>query len=134
MEYFKNFDDWNKLKKGIDKTIKTPFFNEREIWWCSLGVNIDIEMDGKNSLYSRPVLILKKINHKSIWIIPLTSTRKEGLYLYPLKNIDSSVSISQLKNISSKRLLRKEGRISIKEYAHIIIRIKYLLLTTTKNH
>ncbi len=137
MEYFKDFDTWNVRKKKIDATSIRLFFNEREIWRCSLGVNIDIEMDGKNQLYERPVLILKKINHQSAWILPITSTTKQNVYMYPLKAIGSHVSISQLRVISVKRLLRKESRITIEEYAQIIIRIKYLLTAhneTSPNH
>lgn len=36
-------------------------FYEREIWWCSLGVNIGFEQDGTNDLFERPVLVIKKI-------------------------------------------------------------------------
>lgn len=46
----KDFDKWNNRKKIIDqKEISNQmFFNEREIWWGSLGVNIGYEQDGKN--------------------------------------------------------------------------------------
>lgn len=135
--YLKDFDNWNIKKKEINASSSELFFNEREIWWCSLGINIDVEMDGKNCFYERPVLILKKINYRSAWILPLTSTRKDSIYLYPLKTMDSSVAISQIRNISNKRLIRKEARISIEEYVHIIIRLKYLLTfpnETSPNH
>lgn len=126
-KYIKNFDKWNSKKKSINNLEGRPFFNEREIWWCSIGVNIDIEMDGKSDYYERPVLIIKKINNQSAWILPITSTNKENPYIYPLRNNESFVSLSQFRSISSKRLLRKESRISIEEFAHIIIRLKYLL-------
>lgn len=84
-------------------------------------------MDGKNKDFERPVLILKKINNTSALILPITSTYKDNSYIYPLNSGVSYVSISQLKNISTKRLLRKEGRISESEFAQIIIRIKFLL-------
>ena len=127
MEYEKDFDGWNKRKQEINSSKDAPFFNEREIWWCSLGINVDIEMDGKNDLYERPVLILKKINNISAWILPISSKYKDNSYIYPLRTFNSSVSISQWKNISAKRLIRKEVRISVEEFAHIIIRIKFLL-------
>lgn len=127
MEYEKDFDGWNRKKQQINLSKKEPFFNERDIWWCSLGINIDTEMDGKNELYERPVLILKKINQRSAWILPVSTKYKNNSYIYQLKNSQSCVSISQWKNISAKRLIRKEGRISIDEFAHIIIRIKFLL-------
>jgi len=126
-KYIKNFDEWNVKKKEIDSHKNSPFFSERDIWWCYVGINIDNEMDGKNKDFERPVLILKKINNTSAWILPITSNLKNNSYIYPLESRASYVSISQWKNISSKRLLRKEARISEKEFAQIIIRIKFLL-------
>ena len=45
MEYKKDFDKWNEKKKTIDqKEISDQtFFNEREIWWGSLGLNVGFE-------------------------------------------------------------------------------------------
>ncbi len=50
-DYIKDFDGWNKEKQKIHGKNETLFFNEGEIWWCALGVNIDIEMDGKSNLF-----------------------------------------------------------------------------------
>ncbi len=30
--------------------------------WCSIGINVGDEEDGKNELYERPVLVIKKFN------------------------------------------------------------------------
>ena len=36
----KNFDNWNNKKKKInEENFLDLFFHEREIWWCSLGLN-----------------------------------------------------------------------------------------------
>ena len=126
MGYIKDYDGWNNLKKKIDTDVDSPFFYEGEIWWCSLGVNIGVEIDGKEGLFNRPVLIIKKINLQSAWVAPLTSTFKNHLYIYPLTTITSNISLSQMRSISSKRLSRRVVRISMKEYVHIIIRIKYI--------
>ncbi len=109
MEYKKDFDGWNKRKKEINSLERGPFFYEGEIWWSSYGINVGTEMDGKNDLFERPILIIKKINEERMLAVPLTY-----------------VSLSQIREIDSKRLIRCDGRISLKEYAHIIIRIKYL--------
>lgn len=126
-ESSKDFDGWNLIKKDLEINHQGPFFNEREIWWCSLGINVGIEMNGKNILFERPVLILKKINFQSAWVLPLTSTYRDSVYFYKLNFVSSCVSVSQLRNISSKRLTRKFARISMQEFIHIIIRIKYIL-------
>jgi mRNA interferase MazF len=126
--YFKNFDAWNEVKKKIDKIVGYQLCNEGEIWWCAWGVNIDVEMDGKNDVFDRPVVILKKFNYRSSLVVPLNSVFKDNVYTYQLESHPSCVSISQMRCISNKRLLRKlPNTITEKELAHIIIRIKYLI-------
>ena len=73
----KNFDDWNLVKKNLDKNDSSPTFQKREIWWCSIGLNIGHEENGKNKDYSRPVLIIRKFNNHIFWGIPLTTQIKE---------------------------------------------------------
>lgn len=36
----KNFNEWNELKKRLHIRNEEILFHEREIWWCSLGVNV----------------------------------------------------------------------------------------------
>jgi hypothetical protein len=60
-EMFKDFDEWNEEKKNFEKySPESLIFHEREIWWCSLGVNLGDEQDGKNNLFERPVLVVRK--------------------------------------------------------------------------
>jgi len=111
----KDFDSWNNIKKEIDA--KSPqldfFFYEREIWWCSIGVNIGVEADGKNIDFERPILILKKFNGLMFWGLPLVSGRREGQFYYPINwPVETSIVLSQLRIMSSKRLLRKVETIS----------------------
>ena len=59
----KDFNLWNSEKQNIDrKFLKDFYFSEREIWWCSVGINVGVEVNGKNSKFERPVLVLKKFN------------------------------------------------------------------------
>ena len=46
----KDFDKWNIIKKQVNtkEVIRDLFFYEREVWWCSLGLNVGYEQDGKN--------------------------------------------------------------------------------------
>lgn len=57
----KNFDKWNGEKKRVNIRDENTLFHEREVWWCSLGVNIGFEQDGKNDIFERPVLIIRNI-------------------------------------------------------------------------
>lgn len=119
----KDFDSWNSLKKKIDKKVidKDLYFHEREIWWCSLGLNVGVESNGKNTLFERPILILKVFNADMIWCLPITSSPKESLFYYRLNDNDGfgSIITSQIKTISSKRLLRKMSVISEFDFVEI---------------
>ncbi len=44
----KDFNNWNSLKQELDKNEKVLFFKEREVWWCSIGLNLGHEENGKN--------------------------------------------------------------------------------------
>lgn len=127
----KDFDKWNKEKKVVDKkaTNRDLFFYPREIWWCSTGLNIGVEADGKNENFERPVLIIKKFNADMIWVLPLTTKEKQNKYYYKLKHEDikSWVILSQIKTISTKRLLRKTGSISESDFEGVVSRVQFLL-------
>ena len=117
----KDYKNWHVLKIEIENKKNEKFFNNREIWWCSIGENIGHEEDGKNNLYERPVLIFRKFN-KNIFIgIPLTTKYKENDFQYSFKtnNIESSAILSQTRLLSSKRLIRKISKISIYDFNNI---------------
>lgn len=109
----KNFDEWNNLKKKLEKNTKSVFFKEGEIWWISIGINNGDELCGKSKLFSRPVLILKKFNNHFFFAIPLSSIQKDNKYYFnfELKGKKQSAIICQTKPVSSKRLSSKIGEI-----------------------
>ncbi len=123
----KDFDKWNEVKKSIDSQSvrRDLFFLDREIWWCSLGINIGVEENGKGGDSTRPVLIIKKFNNAMLWILPITT--REGLIDYRQKitveSIPSWVCLSQLRTISTKRLIRKIATISEMEFDTILCRV-----------
>lgn len=109
--HIKDFEDWGKLKSNIDKfdRLNTPTINEREIWWCSIGVNIGDEEDGKHELYHRPVLILKKFNNRIFWGLALSTKIKDdkSYFLINIKGKNQSILLSHLRLYDSKRLHSK---------------------------
>ena len=127
----KDFDKWNNEKKEVDKKVvnKDLFFYPREIWWCSAGLNIGVEVNGKNENFERPILIIKKFNADMIWALPLTTKEKNNIYHYKLEQeiVNSWVILSQIKTISTKRLLRKVGSISELNFSEVILRVNALL-------
>jgi mRNA interferase MazF len=127
----KNFDKWNEEKKIVDaKNINVElFFYAREIWWCSVGLNVGVEADGKHENFERPMLIIKKFNADMVWALPLTTQGRADKYHYKLNHteIKSFVVLSQLKTISTKRLLRKVGSISESDFREVIIKLQKFL-------
>jgi mRNA-degrading endonuclease toxin of MazEF toxin-antitoxin module len=112
--YIKNFDGWNEVKKKLNETVSMKFFSEGEVWWCSTGVNIGVEMDGKGEKFTRPVLILKIVNSQTFIGVPLTSTLKEDETHIPIYfNYDfHTVVISEIRTYEKKRLENYIGKVS----------------------
>lgn len=124
----KNYGEWNAKKGEIEARKTIPEFSERDIWWCSLGLNIGYEEDGKNDNFERPVCVLRKFN-KDIFIgLPLTSALKDSSYYFPhtLHETAGSIILSQGRLLSAKRLQRKLGRVSRGKFKEL--RTKYTKL------
>ena len=107
--HVKDFEGWNKEKQYVNGIEKDLYFSEREIWWCAFGINIGVEIDGKNGKYERPGLIVKYINKDMALVLPLTTKGEADKYHVNIETekIASFAKISQLKVVSTKRLLRK---------------------------
>ena len=109
------YTDENNIKKEIDKkqSSNVPYFYEREVWWCSLGLNVGWEQDGKNGLYSRPVVIIKIFTRELLWGIPLTTKERQGKHYhqYKYQNKVYTAILSQLRGLSTRRLIRKVGKV-----------------------
>ncbi len=127
----KDFDKWNIEKKAVDgKGVnKNLFFYAREIWWCSAGLNIGVEANGKNENFERPMLIIKKFNADMLWVLPLTTKEKQDKYHYKLdyETIKSWVILSQMKTVSTKRLLRKIGSITELDFREVVEALQSIL-------
>lgn len=126
----KDFYRWSKLKNELERKRKKLFFHEREIWFCSLGTNIGHEQDGKQNLYERPILIVKKFNQNLFWAIPITSTQKTGSYYFsiPYNSKDYSAILSQLRILDKKRLQRKIYMISKEEHQMLKNKLQDILM------
>jgi mRNA interferase MazF len=105
----KDFDIWNIKKKNIDNAA-TKLYHARDIWWCSLGLNVGFEQDGSGEDFQRPILILKGFSKQVCLAIPLTTSQKKNKYHIPLGIIDGKQSfaiISQIRLIDTRRLVNK---------------------------
>ena len=118
------FDRWNHVKKSTDAASDEErlYFREGEIWWVRLGKNIGYETDGKSSEFTRPVIVLKKYNQFSFLALPLTTAQKAHPYRLPIGVVDGKTAfttLSQLRNIDSKRLVKKIMRLDFDMLAAI---------------
>ncbi len=120
-KHIKDFDTWNKLKKNLEISDPHIECNEREIWWCSLGLNIGHEQDGKNEQFERPILIIRKFSKFTCLCVPLTTSVKPSIFHVAIPSIDSEsfVITSQIKLISTKRLLRYMHEINRKDFREV---------------
>ena len=107
----KDFDKWNNNKKLVHYGKNNKQYHSRDIWWCSLGINIGDEHDGEGCDYQRPVLVLKGFSANTCLVIPLTSSTEKHPMRVPIGIVDgkeASAVLSQIRTIDTKRLL---GRI-----------------------
>lgn len=123
----KDFDRWNGLKQNIHRRTEQVRCHEREIWWCALGVNIGSEQDGVGENYDRPILVIKNSNNYVLWVRPLTRTFKDNRFYYRLEDDEagsSAVVLSQLRLVSSKRLIRKIRTLDEAQFNRIVHHVK----------
>jgi len=105
----KDFDEWNRNKKGLERAPIKKYVHPKEIWWCSLGVNLGAEIDGKNENFERPVIVMKVYNKETMIILPITTKPKDDQFHHKIQTVGKTVwvKMTQMRVISSKRLLRK---------------------------
>lgn len=120
--YIKRFIQWIQFKSTADSYTHTPpHFKEREVWWCAVGENIGNEICGKGSFFTRPVLIIRKLDRYSFIGLPLTKTRRNGnWYTHILINDDSNtVILSQIRYYDYRRLDKRLCTITCNDFLTI---------------
>jgi mRNA-degrading endonuclease toxin of MazEF toxin-antitoxin module len=108
----KDFDQWNESKKIIQSHGENKLYHQRQIWWCSLGLNIGSEQDGTGVDFDRPVLILKGLSRETCFVAPLTTSRKvhkTRVFIGLVEGRPASVLLSQIRVVDNKRFVEKIG-------------------------
>lgn len=130
-KYIKNFNKWNNEKQLIEKNSREVFGYPREVWWCSLGINIGAEIDGKNENFERPVIIMKVYNKETMLVLPTTSRERNDKFHTAIEintvveNTKDNykkmvyVKLTQARVISNKRLIRKVDVINENDFRRI---------------
>lgn len=125
----KNFNAWNEKKKKLDIGERLAEFHEREVWWCSIGINIGSEQHSQTKDFSRPVLVIRKFTRDIFWGIPLT-TKIKPLHFRKcliIDGVENDILILQMRVYDRKRLVRKITIVSKQEFAELTKLIRDLL-------
>lgn len=117
----KNFEKWSQLKQKIDSTNKQIIYKDRDVWWCSIGINIGHEENGKNDFFTRPILVLRKFNKQIFLGVPLTTKCKENKFYFRInfKDKEQSAMLSQIRVFESKRLRKRMGELPNNQFMAI---------------
>ena len=112
----RNYEDWMLVKDGIQYGKTKRSFKEWELWWCAVGENVGVEINGKGMRFMRPVIVFKKFGKLSFTGIPTTTQnhmkRSPDWYVhFRLRGVDEYAAINQMGTISVFRLYRKIGQL-----------------------
>lgn len=126
----KDFDRWNERKKRVHMELHRPFYHEREIWWCALGLNVGTEQDGSPLDYRRPVLVIKSFGSSTCLVVPLTTSRRIHRLRIPVGRVagkEATALLSQIRAVDSSRLMQKIGMLSSTLFIRIQKNVREIL-------
>lgn len=115
----KHFEEWIQLKEKLHSKGKAPRIRQGEVWWCSLGENVGVEINGKSARFTRPVLIMKKLSRYGFMGIPLTSQPKTGSWYASFDFLGKTeyAAVCQARVMSVSRLHSKMGELPMMDLA-----------------
>lgn len=118
----KKFLEWIGLKEKLNTaTHEPPLVSERDIWWASVGENVGLEIDGKSKLFSRPVIIFKKLAHGFYLVVPTTTQQRKGTWYVDFRQQgeDMVACLHQVRTIDYRRLFSKLGELDDQDFIRI---------------
>ena len=129
MNTYQVFLSWIKIKFRLDNRKDGPVSEEGELWWCSWGLNVGHEQNGKNRYFERPALIIKKFGSGLLWAVPATSTVKSGPLYFSFQANKKLIAfnLSQIRSLSPNRLLKKIQDIPPETLNQVKVELKKLL-------
>jgi mRNA interferase MazF len=119
---FKDFIGWFRLKEALhDRKQRPPLVSNGDIWWASIGENIGSEINGKSHLFSRPVIIYKKLSHGFYFVIPTTTQTKTGSWFVGFRQQGKPMSacLHQARAIDHRRLSSKLGTLDDEDFVKV---------------
>jgi mRNA interferase MazF len=118
----KRFAFWMLVKEELHLgDHKPPHVSEGDIWWASVGENVGSEINGKSALFSRPVLILKKLAHGFYFVVPTTTQDKEGSWYVPFRQNDRDMvaCLHQARALDFRRLSSRLGTLDDEDFGRV---------------
>ncbi|MFH1170118.1 MAG: type II toxin-antitoxin system PemK/MazF family toxin [Candidatus Vogelbacteria bacterium] len=118
----KKFLEWIGLKEQLhNQKHRPPLVSQGDIWWASVGENIGSEMNGKSKLFSRPVIIFKKLAHDFCFVIPTTTQIKNGTWYVKFRHQEKEMAacLHQARAIDCRRLSSKLGTLDDEDFTRI---------------
>jgi mRNA interferase MazF len=132
------YDDWNEKKQELQVSgdTKILYFNEGDIWWCSLGINLGDETFGKGEDFRRPILIIKKLSNDLCIALPITSQSKKGTWFVDivLQGEANWVMLHQIRMLHKKRFQIKMAELTREEFSRVKEKLEQLLKLSSDNH
>jgi mRNA interferase MazF len=118
----KRFLQWIRLKEKLHNGKgKPPLVKERDLWWASIGENVGSEMNGKSVLFSRPVVVIKKLSRGFFLVAPTTSVVHKGSWYVEIRQEGKVmfVCLHQMRTLDYRRLSNRMGVIDEEDFSRI---------------
>ena len=83
--------------------------------------NVGSEINGKSALFSRPVIVLKKLSHGFYFVIPTTTQVREGTWYVPFRQQgkDMLACLHQARAIDFRRLSSRLGKVDGDDFERV---------------
>lgn len=76
--YRKDFLGWAKVAEEVERRGLRDDIKVGAVYWMNIGVGIGSEEVGKGERFTRPALVLEKLNERMAFVIPITSQSQRG--------------------------------------------------------
>lgn len=121
------FCSWCRQKIWLHEISEPPkLFKQGQLWWCGVGMNIGDEVYGKGELFSRPVLVYKKLTSTTFLGLPVTSQEKTGTWYveFILNGTTQRALLNQARVFDARRLQERLGELT--ESDHRMVRDRFV--------
>ena len=110
----KRFYEWIVVKSDLHIKATIRNIKEGDVYWCAVGENVGVEINGKSETFARPVIVLRKLSKYGFMGIPLTSQAHDGNWYVPFifKGRQEYAVLAQARVFSVSRLYKKMGSLS----------------------